>query len=178
LQEPDPETIRAAAAGDHVAFAVIVRMYQLPIWRFLRGLLGDSHLAEDVAQDAFVRAHAKLHTFRYRSKFSTWIFSIARNAGIDAIRKQQRALRLVERAQDRPPLAAGAPDARAELSAALASLSPDHREAFLAIEVLGLPYRDAAAALSVPEGTVKSRVFHARKALLEWMQSGEAADEA
>ena len=154
MEELDPTVIRAAASGDQAAFAVIVRLYQQPVWRFLRGLLGDAHLAEDVAQETFLRVYRNLVRFRFGSKFSTWVFAIARNAGIDALRKRQRNLRLVERSKEVPVPATAAPAASAELRAALAALSTDHREAFLVIEVLGMSYQDAGLALGIKEGTV------------------------
>ena len=67
---------------------------------------------------------------------------------------------------------------RVEIEAALQSLTPKLREAFIMIEALGLSYREAAKAIGVPEGTVKSRVFHAREQLVSWMTSGELADDA
>ena len=175
MQEPDPVDIRAAMAGDTAAFERLVRAYQLPVWRFLSHQLGDRGLAEDVAQDAFVNLYRRLGTFDFRAKFSTWVFQVARNAGIDAMRRRARQDR-VARAVHRP-LAAEGPEGGFELSAALADLPPALREALLVVEVLGLPYADAASVLTVPEGTVKSRVFRARRLLSEWMAAGEAADE-
>jgi RNA polymerase sigma-70 factor (ECF subfamily) len=70
-----------------------------------------------------------------------------------------------------------APEARAELDAALASLQPRLREAVLAVEVLGLTYREAGEVLGVPEGTVKSRVFHARERLAAWHRVEERTGE-
>lgn len=177
MQEPDPEIIRAAARGDTDAFETLVRSYQAHVWRFLRHLLGDPSLAEDVTQETFMRVYGKLHTFRFRSKFSTWVFSIARNAGIDAIRSNERRLRLVRAAR---PGRAAVPDPglRVVLDEALASLRSEHREAFLAVEVLGLTYRDTAIAFGIPEGTVKSRVFHARRNLVSWLdEEGRTAHE-
>jgi len=174
LEEPDPLAIRRAAAGDVLAFEVLVRAYQVPVWRFLRHLLGDAALAEDVTQETFVRLFTRLDTFSFQSKFSTWVFQIARNAGLDALRSRSRRLRLVDVAP--PPARAPDPHAGAELGAALASLSPKLREALLLVEILGLSYRETATVLRVPEGTVKSRVFQARERLVGWMAAGQAGE--
>ena len=177
MHEPDPATIRAAAAGDEAAFAELVRAYQAQVWRFLRHMLGDPQLAEDVAQETFIRVHRRLRQFRFRSKFSTWLYAVARNAGVDAIRARRRRAALAERAA---PARAGVPggELRVELDAALQSLPARLREAFLLIEVLGFRYREAGTVLGVPEGTVKSRVFYAREHLVAWLEAGEeAADE-
>jgi RNA polymerase sigma-70 factor (ECF subfamily) len=172
VDEPDPAAIRAAMAGDLAAFEQLVRAYQTPVWRFLRHLLGDPELAEDITQETFIRLYQRLPSFAFRSKFSTWVLQVARNAGIDALRGRQRRDRLL--AAVPPPASRGsAPEQRAELAAAIASLRPKLREALLVVEVLGLTYREAAVVLGAPEGTVKSRVFQARERLSAWA----AADE-
>ena len=176
MYEPDPELIRAAGAGDTAAFEELVHGYQSHVWRFLRHLLGDPDLAEDITQETFVRIYRRMGTFRFRSKFSTWVFQVARNAGIDALRARQRRQRLLEvlgpRPESQPPPVG---EMRVEIEAALQSLSPKLREAFVLIEALGLTYREAGAAIGVPEGTIKSRVYHAREKLLVWMANSEEA---
>lgn len=170
--EPDGAVAAAAAAGDPWAFEEIVRRYQGPVWRFLCRHLGDPDLAQDVAQETFVRVHRGLPGFDGRSKLTTWMFQIARNAAVDAQRAAQRRARLVAVADPPRPV----PDASlgAELQAALDTLPPKLREALLLVEVTGLTYREAAEVLDAPEGTVKSRVFHARDRLVRWMEGGEA----
>ena len=170
MEEPDPRVVHAAAGGDLAAFEQIVRAYQVPVWRFLRHLLGDAALAEDVTQETFLRVYGRLSTFRYRSRFSAWIFTVARHAGIDALRSRQRR-DLLERASR----AAVTPDAalRTEVAAAVASLPPALRETFLLVEVVGLNHREVAEATGVPVGTVKSRMFRARELLVAWLRAGE-----
>ncbi|MGH9211011.1 MAG: RNA polymerase sigma factor [Acidimicrobiales bacterium] len=169
MQEPEPALIRAAAGGDRDAFEQIVREQQVHVWRFLRRLLGDAALAEDVAQETFLRVYTRLDTFGHQAKFTTWMLQIARNAGLDAIRARERLSRLATTVAQSPPTAQPtSPDVRVEVQAALDSLPPGLRAALLLVEVLGLRYREAAAVLDVAEGTVKSRVFHARVRLHEW----------
>ena len=175
MHEPDPGTIRAAADGDLVAFEELVRAYQAQVWRFLRHLLGDAALAEDVTQETFLRVFQRLRTFRYRSRFSTWVFQVARNAGVDALRaraRQERLARLVP-----PPSAVAGADSGADVVAALGCLSVKLRESLLLVEVLGLRYREVAQVLGIPEGTVKSRVAQARQRVTAWLAEGELADE-
>jgi RNA polymerase sigma-70 factor, ECF subfamily len=170
VEEPDPRTVRAAAQGDLAAFEALVRAYQTHVWRFLRHLLGDAALAEDCTQETFLRIHRRLTSFRFRSKFSTWVFTIARNAGIDALRGRERRARLLDDLP--PPAPTRDPADRVEIAAAVASLPDKLREAFVLVEVLGLTYREAGEAGGAPEGTMKSRVFRARAQLVAWMQSG------
>jgi RNA polymerase sigma-70 factor (ECF subfamily) len=172
VEEPEPALIRAAVAGDLAAFEQIVRAYQQHVWRFLRQLLADGGVAEDITQETFLRVFRRLPTFTFEAKFSTWVFQIARNAGIDELRSRQRRTRLTAMAP--PPVASGAaPEARAEIEAALASLPVDLREAVILVEVVGLRYHEVARVLGVPEGTVKSRMFSARSRLHRWSTADE-----
>lgn len=173
LHELDPRTIRAAARGDRTSFEEIVRAYQTPIWRFLTRYLGDSTLAEDVTQETFLRVHRHLHRFSFQSKFSTWLFSIARNAAVDAHRRRVRRERLPLLAPAPAPI--GTPGPGAEISAAVDELSVKLREALLLVEVLGLTYRETAEVLDIPEGTAKSRVFAARSEMAEFLREDSKA---
>jgi RNA polymerase sigma-70 factor (ECF subfamily) len=176
VQEADPQAVRAAADGDIDAFESLVRAYQAPVWRFLRDLVGDPDLAQDLTQETFVRAFRQLRTFRFRSKFSTWLFRIARNVGIDALRSRARQETLLARIRPADPTAG--PELGSELSAAVRSLSPKLREAMLLVEVVGLTCSEAGDVLGIPEGTVKSRLFTARGHLVTWLRAGEGvADE-
>ena len=174
MEEPEPALIRAAAAGDRAAFEQLVRAYQQQVWRFLRRLLGNDALAEDVTQETFLRVYRRLSGFSFQSKFSTWVFQIARNAGIDEVRSQERRARLAgQTPQPTPP--ACPPETRAEIQAALASLPVDLRETVLLVEVLGLRYREVATVLGVAVGTVKRRMFNARSQLYRWSTADQEA---
>lgn len=174
MDEPDPAVVLAAQAGDLAAFEHLVRSYQAPVWRYLRRFLGDAALAEDVTQETFVRVHRRLETFDRRSRFSTWLFRVARNAAIDATRARDRR----DRWSTLPvPPPVPSPEVRHELDAALAALERDLREAVLAVEVLGLSYVEAGRMLGAPAGTIKSRVHRARERMLRWLAAGEAAGE-
>lgn len=173
VQEPDPQVIRAAALHDEAAFSELVRTYQAHVWRFLRHLLGDDALAEDLTQETFIRVYRKLHTFEFRSKFSTWILNVARNAGTDELRARQRRHRLVD------ALSVPEPQRDAslglEIKDAIDALTPKLRETLLLVELFGLTYRETAEVLGIPEGTAKRRVFDARKQLaLVLLEGGEA----
>ncbi len=177
MDEPNPELIVAAAQGDRGAFAELVRAYQSVIWRFLVGLLGDRALAEDVTQDTLLRVYLKLPTFAYRSKFSTWVLAIARNAGIDAMRKRGRSQVLTRSVTDlKPQMTTPSPSTRVDVEMAIATLPPKLREAFVVVEIVGLRYEEAAEVLRIPVGTVKSRVFNARRHLIA--ELGDIANEA
>lgn len=171
MDEPDPRTIRAAAGGDEVAFTALVRDAQPHVWRFLRHLLGDPDRAADVTQETFIRVHRSLAGFRFESRFTTWLFRIARNAAVDEQRREAR--RPWSLGEDPPPTSGGDGSLGTELRAALASLEADLRDPFVLVEVFGMRYREAAEVLAWPLGTVKSRVHRARLELVRWFDAGE-----
>lgn len=171
MQEPDPEVIRAAARGDLDAFTALVRDLQEPVLRYLTTMTSNPTEAEDLAQETFLRAFDRLGSFRFRARFSTWVFQIAHNLAVDALRRRDR-LRLLP-ARIGPTTDAPGPELRSELQAALATLSPKLRSALLLVEVMGLGCRDAGRVLGIPEGTVKSRLYHARRDLVAWFDDDE-----
>src|SRR5688572_33103402 len=97
LQEPDPQLVRAARGGDRNAFGLLVRHCQGDVWRLVFHLVRDETLADDVTQDAFVRAYRFLPGYRADAKFSTWLYAIARNCAMDELRKAARRRKVVER---------------------------------------------------------------------------------
>jgi len=175
VREPEPRVIRAAAAGDLDAFGLLVASYQEPISRFLCSLVRDAALAEDLTQETFIRAFDRLGTFEFRSRFSTWLFAVARNLGVDALRqRERRSLLPVRIGPDQPPTD---PHLRTEVATALATLSDKLREALLLVEVMGFSCRETGEILGIPDGTVKSRLYLARAQLVAWFEAdGEAAE--
>jgi RNA polymerase sigma-70 factor, ECF subfamily len=169
VQEPDPALVQRARAGDDAAFDEIVRTLRDPVVRFVDHLVRDRALAEDVTQETFVRCHRNLHRYESQGRFTTWLVQIARNAGIDAIRARDRHARAWQRAP--APAPAADPQIRAEIRAALGDLPAKLREPLLLVEITGFTYAEAAEVLGVAEGTVKSRVFRARRALAAWFAS-------
>lgn len=171
MQEPDPRTLARARQGDLLAFEELVRMYQAEVYRFARHLTRDRTAAEDVTQEAFLRAFRFLRGFRGDSKFTSWLFRIARNCAMDQIKARNV---YVERVT---PIAGTTtdPQARVELQAALDAVSADHRDPFLLVEVFGLSYQEAADVLGVRVGTIKSRMHRARRAMMDALAVEEEA---
>lgn len=169
MHEPDPALVRRARDGDAAAFDEIVRTLRAPVVRYVDHLVRDRALAEDVTQETFVRCYRNLERYEFQGRFTTWLVQIARNAGIDAMRARDRHTRAWQRVA--PPAPATDPAVRAEIRAALASLPTRLREPLLLVEVTGLTYAEAGEVLRIPPGTVKSRVFHARRRLARWMQA-------
>lgn len=171
MDQPDPADVAAARDGDEAAFERIVRLMHGRVWRYLIHLVHDPHLAQDVAQEVFVRVYRNLDSLRDPERFAGWVFSIARNAAYDHGRARKR--RPLELLGDRDVTTAGPshdPHVSIETADALARLDPDLRQAVLLVGMIGLTYDEAADSLGIPTGTVKSRVFRARRQLLELLE--------
>ena len=171
MQDPDPRTLGRAREGDLGAFEDLVRMYQADVWRFAYHFTRDRSLAEDVTQEAFLRAFRFLRSFRGDSKFTSWLFRITRNCAMDAIRARKGHL------AKEPPPTIGPPDpeARLELTVALSAVTEEHRQPFLLIEVFGLSYQEAADVLNLRVGTVKSRMHRAWQVMMSALAVEEDA---
>ena len=172
MNDPDPRTLARAREGDLGAFEDLVRQYQGDVWRFAYHFTRDRTLADDVTQDAFLRAFRFLGGFRGDSKFSSWLFRIARNCAMDQLRARKTTLERESRAPLGPT---SDPQARVELRAALDAITPEHREPFLLVEVFGLSYQEAADVLGVRVGTIKSRMHRARRVMMDALAVEEEA---
>jgi RNA polymerase sigma-70 factor (ECF subfamily) len=166
----------AAAEGDRMALHAVVRETQADVWRFCAHLV-DRDAADDLTQEVYVRAMGSVHRFRGDASARTWLLSIARRTCADEIRRRQRR-RPWERLTDAPPEVAQADaSGRSDLQALVDHLDPDRRAAFLLTQQLGLSYAEAAEALEVPIGTVRSRVARAREDLVAALAvDSDAAD--
>jgi len=143
--------------------------------RFARALAGNPHDADDLVQIAIERALAKSAQLREGAPLSSWMFGILRNAWIDECRGRVRRNRLFvpEELGERVADPTGGQQAESlVVQAAVASLPEEQREVIGLVLVEGLSYREAAEILSVPVGTVTSRLARAREALQTWLGSG------
>jgi RNA polymerase sigma-70 factor, ECF subfamily len=182
VREPEPDTIRRARTGDLRAFESLVRDYQADVWRFAYHLTRNRTVAEDVTQEAFLKAFRSMASFRGDAKFSSWLLRITRNCAFDAYRRTRHEGSvdddvLAALAADRRPGPAEGPEERLRLSSAVRDLPLELREPFVVIEVLGFDYREASAILGVKLGTIKSRMHRARAALVRALREVEAAGE-
>ncbi|MDX2561374.1 sigma-70 family RNA polymerase sigma factor [Streptomyces sp. TX20-6-3] len=169
----------AARGGDPEAVDRFFRAVHQDVWRFVAHLTADAQSADDLTQETFLRALVGLRRFEGRSSARTWLLSIARRAVVDSFRRSATLPRLspaddwqsaAERAQ--PRNVPGFDDGVA-LSALVATLPDERREAFVLTQLLGLPYAEAAVVSRCPVGTVRSRVSRARTALLQDLHAAE-----
>jgi len=168
--EPDPALVARAAAGDRESFGALVIRYQESVRRVARAVTGNAEDGDDAAQDAFLSALDRLETYDPSRPFGPWLMRIASNAAIDLVRRRtvRAALPLepyVASSGPGPADVTEAAEIRRELAAALAELPERQRAAVTLFDVEGYPHAEIASILGVPEGTVRSDVFHARRTL-------------
>lgn len=182
-ERTDRELVEAAQKGDIEAFGVVVRRHQKRVYRLALHLLRSAAEAEDVTQDTFVRAYGALDRFDGRSEPFTWIYRIAVNLSLNAIRARKHSERsstpddprvepqLVEQraALANPETANADRELGVVLEAGIDSLSEVLRTTLLLVIVDGLPHADAGKILGCSEGTVAWRIHEARRRLREYL---------
>jgi RNA polymerase sigma-70 factor (ECF subfamily) len=191
-QKSDRELVEAARKGDSEAFGVLVRRHQKRIYRLAAHLLRDGAEAEDVTQDTFVRAYAALDRFDGRSEAFTWMYRIAVNLSLNAIRSRKTSRKATtpddprieglladKKSVEADParLAADRQAARA-LAEGVDRLSETLRTTLILVGVDGLSHAEAAAVLGCPEGTIAWRVHEARKKLRAHLEQAGYSDES
>lgn len=154
---------------DQDAFGELVRRYQSPVRGFLIKMTnGDTHLADDLAQEALVKVWKKLGSFRGEGKFSTWLFGIAHNEWrMNARRRKEIALEELENPPPEPEQAdpAAGSHLRMDLAEAMKALTPAERAVIVLCCQNGLSHDEAAQALNCPLGTVKTNVLRGKEKL-------------
>jgi RNA polymerase sigma-70 factor (ECF subfamily) len=188
-QLSDQEIVALARDGREAAYRELIHRYERPVFSLIFRMVRDRALAEDLAQDTFVKVLNALESYRPEYKFSSWIFKIANNVAIDQLRRRELDTLSLD----------GAPDARtadeieatalqavdrtetplAELESrelgsiieqAIGRLRPEYRACILLRHVEGRSYEEIAEALDLPLGTVKTYIHRARHELREYLE--------
>jgi RNA polymerase sigma-70 factor (ECF subfamily) len=176
----DAELVARSKAGDTEAFGELVRRYQKPVFRIVLRMVKSPDDADDLTQDAFVRAHRGLKTFKEEYDFHPWLYRIAVNQAINFLnkRKRQAAVDLEDIPEgdiktgpepESPIQAASRHEMLKKLDAALERLPEEQRTVFLLRVQEGLSYEEIAETMETPKGTVMSRLARARMALRKHM---------
>jgi RNA polymerase sigma-70 factor (ECF subfamily) len=180
----DQEVVLAARQGEEAAYRELLRRYERPIFSLLYRMVRDRELAEDLAQETFVKALNALDSYRPEFKFSSWIFKIANNAAIDQLRRRElntlsidgspnadtpeaiEATALQIGADQESPLEeVAARELGGAIERAIARLRPEYRACIMLRHVEGLAYEEIAQSLDLPLGTVKTYLHRARNEL-------------
>jgi RNA polymerase sigma-70 factor, ECF subfamily len=180
-EKPFDETklIELAQNGDGRAFGQLIRLHQKRLFRFIYGLTGSFDQAEDIVQEAFVKAYGAINTFRQGASFYPWLSTIARNLAYNQITRQEKKESLEElsatgydpASTDLGPLDKLMDDqAQRRFYEALAALPTAYRTVFVLRHFEEMEYTDIASYLKIPPGTVDSRLYRARKLLMEQLK--------
>jgi RNA polymerase sigma-70 factor (ECF subfamily) len=169
-RERDIRTARAVAEGDPAAFEALVRANADTVYGHCLRFFSERTAAEDATQEVFLKVLRQAGSYDGRAAFSTWLYRLTHNTCLDLARAASRRPVSAELTEvpDRPgadPMAVR--DEADAIRRAMATLPPDERDAISAVGLYEMSYAEAAEALGVAVGTVKSRVFRARKALVE-----------
>lgn len=163
--------IEQIAGGDKQALGALYRALERPVYKFIVSRLNDPHEANDILHEVFMDVWRSAGRFEGRSKVQTWIFGIAYRKSIDVMRKRSR----IDYTDKSPDLVDDSPDAVTCLAAGqdaehvrhcLETLKDDHRSAITLAFYQDMTYGEIAEVAGVPEGTIKTRIFHAKKLLM------------
>ncbi len=178
--DPDPELLRRAQTGDESAFGAIMRSHYERTFRLVYAIVRHEADARDVCQEIWLTVWRELPKFRGEARFSTWLHPVATRRALDHLRKRRRwfdrflPFDTSDEAAGTVPEPATTEDAgkqaegrerQATLQAALEALPPKLRAVLALREVEGLSYEEIAQTISIPTGTVMSRLYHARRLL-------------
>jgi RNA polymerase sigma-70 factor (ECF subfamily) len=187
----DDELLQRFVAGEPAAFGVLLKRYQVPIYNFIARSVRDTEAASDLLQEVFTRVIQHSGEFNRNSKFSTWLYAIARNMCIDHMRRMSHRRHAsldspgpngsgggdgsavapwVERvAHEQPGVDSSAASGglRSRIAQAIENLPSEQREVFLMRQLQQLPFAEIAVVVGVSENTVKSRMRYALERLQE-----------
>jgi RNA polymerase sigma-70 factor, ECF subfamily len=174
----DAEAMRRTAQGDLEAFGEIIHRHQTMLVNFFCRLGASMADAEDLAQETFLRLYQWRSRYRPIARFTTFLLTLARHAWVDGLRKQMRSPRTVgdgELPAQMPHREVGvaATERHLDIRQALAALTEKLREVVVLSVYHGLNYQEIGETLGIPEGTVKSRMFHALRRLREILGSAD-----
>ena len=165
----DPERertlLQAVVRRDRAAFAELYRLYHPRLHGYLRRILANAAIAEEVFDDVMFVVWTDARKFRGDAAVSTWIFGIAYRKAMTAARKESRHDAAIDRGVDADLLPAGKPRDLESINVALAALSADHRQVVELTYFCGFSYQEIADIADCPVNTVKTRMFHARRRL-------------
>ena len=183
-REEENRIVQKVLKGDVNAFETLVLAYEKNVYNIALRMTGNSEDASDMTQEAFIKAYNSLQSFRGDSKFSVWLYRIATNVCLDFLRSRSRKptvslsvednegeevqLDVADESQS-PELLLDRQMTRESVRRGLETLTPEYRQILLLREIQGLSYDEISQALGLEVGTVKSRIFRARKKLCAFL---------
>lgn len=168
------ELVVKAQKGDLPAFEKLVEQHYARIYNIALGIMGNSHDAEDAAQNVLIKIYRAVGDFKFQSKFSTWIYRITANVCMDELRKRKRTAAISSDSltddalgadYDTPEAHALSRESVSDLRSAINGLKDEHKRVIVLRDINGFSYEEIADITKCSVGTVKSRINRARAAL-------------
>ena len=182
MESSDAQVVERILRGESEVFAVLLKRYQIPIINYVYRMMGNYDTAVDLSQEVFLKVYLSLDKYDKTYKFSTWLYKIASNQTIDYLRKKKLNVVSIDHVPDseeegRPfeiPSNNPGPeelffskDLQERIESLLETLPEDYKELLVLRHVNGLSYNEIAEVTNLPLGTVKNRIFRARRELKE-----------
>jgi RNA polymerase sigma-70 factor (ECF subfamily) len=173
----DDVLIARIAAGDRLAMQVLYGRHHVRVYRFALRLVGNEQVAEDLISEVFLDVWRQAGKFEGRALVSTWLLAITRFKALSALRKRKdaelddEAALAIEDPSDDPEIVAQKKDTGEALRKCLKQLSPEHREVVDLVYYHEKSLDEVAVIVGIPENTVKTRLFYARKKLADLLQA-------
>lgn len=172
-RQADQQWLARLKAGDQQAMKALFTAHHLRVYRFVLRIVQRPDIAEDVTAEVFVDVWRQAADFEARSSLATWLLAIARNKALSALRRRREAplddafAQTIADLDDTPEVTVQKADKAAVLRACLRRLTTEQREVMELVYYQERSVGDAGRILGIPENTVKTRMFHARKRLAE-----------
>ncbi|MDP4094416.1 MAG: sigma-70 family RNA polymerase sigma factor [Bacillota bacterium] len=187
MRESDKSLLDKAKKGDVQAFEDLIEGYQKRVFNITLRMIGNYDDASELTQEVFIRVFRSLNSFKEEAQFSTWVYKIATNICLDELRKQKKRKavisldeeirtddgeikRQIEDEKPTPDIIAEKNEMKNIVNKAIQSLSEEYRFVIIMRDIQGFSYEEIAKIIKCPEGTVKSRINRARKALKEALE--------
>lgn len=173
----DRQLIVRIAKKDQSAIDVLFARYQLRLCRFLKRMVRNDEIAAELTNEVFIKVWRHAGTFSNQSSVSTWIFKIAHNEAISFLRKRsdealdEKLALQIEDPDDSPEVTMQKADKATIIRKCMLELSPEHREVIELVYYHEMSVKEVSEIVEIPENTVKTRMFHARKNLCEMLQN-------
>lgn len=177
IEENDNELVKKIVAGESFHYRALVEKYQNPVYRVIFKIVGDADDAKEITQDVFVKAYETLAQFNPDFKFFSWIYRIAINAALRFEKRKRNFMPIQQyRETDGEPDVSVGMDTREReklLKSSIEDLGDNYKSVVLLKYYAELSYTEISESLGIPEKTVKSRLFDARRILKEKLAAME-----
>lgn len=176
----ESKLIEKSINGDVASFELLIQKYRQYVYNIAYRMMGNAHDADDMAQEALIKAYKSIHQFKGNAQFSTWLYRIAMNTCKDELRKRKEALPLddaidtlteAEKSKVDPLIIYEQKELKAKIQAALNKLTDDGKEVIILRDIMGYSYEEIGNILQVPIGTVRSRINRNRSMLKDILRA-------